>query len=234
MRAAALVFFLIVTVVLSLLSIIASVSDRFYFFLAKIWSRTFLFLFRANVTLIDKRRSARRGGFVYCANHSSYTDIPVLLGTVDDELRLVLRSNLTRIPIWGWALKLSPMISIDRTNPIRSRRTLTRAVEKIRRGKSILLFPEGTRSADGKLGVFKRGAFHIAFQSTVPIVPIAIRGTYDMLPRHQKLPKFSARITVMIGDPITADHTIPDQRMRERDLMQRTHNAIAQMLVENH
>src|SRR6185503_3807800 len=132
--------------------------------------------------------------------------------------------SLTRIPIWGWALLVSPMIIIDRSSPARSKKSLAKAIGKINDGASVLLFPEGTRTPDGHLHDFKRGAFHLAYQSGAKVLPVALIGTYDILPRHKKMPQ-PGHVTIRIGTPLEADTSLPSDREKEMDLMARTEAA---------
>ena len=159
-------------------------------------------LYGIRVTIKGTEHIREGEHYVYVANHSSYTDIPVLLAMVPDNIRLILRQSLTRIPIWGWALLAGPFLIIDRSSATKSQRTLKQAVQTIRSGASVLLFPEGTRTATGELQPFKRGAFHLAFDSGAPIIPVAIIGSYDIMSRHEALPKWGKRAEVRIGEAI--------------------------------
>ncbi len=229
MRIVFLIPFILVTIVLSIVSIPVAILDRSgkgYLFLARVWSKIFLFLFGAKVTVIGTEHLSKDKPYVFCANHSSYTDIPVLLASIPVDVRLILRKSLTRIPIWGWALLASPMIIIDLSNPSKAKRTLEKATQVIRGGASILLFPEGTRTHNGNLQPFKRGAFQMAYKSGVEVVPVILKGTFEFLPRTENLPKRGSQITVTIGKPLDVDTSLTTDRDREADLMRRTEEAI--------
>ncbi len=107
-------------------------AEKRYLWVAKIWSKCSLFFFGIRVTIKGAEHIQRDQNYVYAANHSSYMDIPILLGYVPDNLRLTLRSSLTRIPIWGWALLVRPFLVLDRTNPAKAQRTIGKAIERIR------------------------------------------------------------------------------------------------------
>jgi 1-acyl-sn-glycerol-3-phosphate acyltransferase len=143
---------------------------------------------------------------------------------------LILRHTLTRIPIWGTALLLSPMIIINRSNSSKAKKTLNKAVEIIRNGASILLFPEGTRTHNGEMQPFKRGAFHMAYSSGTKIIPVAIKGSFELQSRTQTLPSSNKDIYVSIGAPLEASPQIENDRSREMDLMQRAENVVMEML----
>jgi 1-acyl-sn-glycerol-3-phosphate acyltransferase len=200
------ILFAISTIVCSILSVPLSLMDRsgrLYLVIGRFWARSFLVLFGIHVTVTGRENIRRGQNYVYLANHSSHVDIPVVMAAIPDQIRIILKKSLTRIPIWGWALKASPFITIDRSNPAAATESLAEAVRKIRAGASILLFPEGTRTSDGKLQPFKRGAFRLAFDSKTPMLPVAITGTYDILSRGSGiLPRFGGRVHVRIGEVI--------------------------------
>jgi 1-acyl-sn-glycerol-3-phosphate acyltransferase len=138
---------------------------------------------------------------IYMANHQSQLDIPALVLAMPARFRIVAKRELLYVPIFGWALWLAGFIFIDRTDRKQAFRSLDRAARKVRRGTSIVLFAEGTRSPDGRLLPFKKGGFVLALQAGAPIVPVSIRGG------HQVLPKGSLRvrpgaIDVVMGEPI--------------------------------
>jgi 1-acyl-sn-glycerol-3-phosphate acyltransferase len=229
MRIVSTILFLVITILMSVISIVFALIDRSgnaYLLLARLWGRLFLMLFGAKLEVSGVENLDTKSNYVFCANHSSYTDIPILFAGLPMYVRLILRRSLTRIPIWGWALLASPMIIIDRSNPTKAKRTLEQAADIIRSGASVLLFPEGTRTHTGEIQPFKRGAFHIAYQSRAEVVPVKITGAFKFLPRTERLPKIGTKLSVRIGKPLKIDDTISSDREREADLMRRTEEAI--------
>ncbi len=99
------------------------------------------------------------------------------------NVNIVFKKELTRVPIWGWALRYGHFIMIDRSNPRDAMASIERAVQSIRSGHSVILFPEGTRTRDGKLQPFKRGAFSLAVKAGVPVVPVTINNTFGIMPK---------------------------------------------------
>ena len=199
------IVFVIVTIVMSVLSIPAAVIDRTgrsYLWLARIWSKIFLLLFGVKLKVIGAENIRKGIPTVYVANHASYADAPAVLAAVPDNVRLMFRDSLTRIPIWGWALRLSPFLLISRTNATKAKASLENATRVIRSGAAVLLFPEGTRTADGEVQSFKRGAFKIAIESGAQVIPVAIIGTFELLPRTETLPNWGRPIEIRIGAPI--------------------------------
>jgi 1-acyl-sn-glycerol-3-phosphate acyltransferase len=228
------ILFLLATIFFSIVSIPAAVIDRSgrsYLWLAKTWSKIFLALYGIRVVTRGTENIQPGKAAVYIANHSSYVDIPVLLASVPDNIRLVLRNTLTRIPIWGWALIFSPFLIIDRSNPSNAKRTLSQAVETIRRGAAVLLFPEGTRTNDGVMHEFKRGAFNMAANAGAIIVPVAVTGTFAVLPRTRKLPDSSHTVYVTIGAPLSANPHLTGRPL-ELELMARSEAALRALLSE--
>lgn len=140
---------------------------------------------------------------VYVANHQSQFDIPALVLTMPADFRIVAKRALLYIPIFGWALWLAGFIFIDRSNRDQAIRSLSRAAGRLRRGTSVVVFAEGTRSADGALLPFKRGGFVLAIQAAVPVVPVTLRGGREVLPKGG-LRIRPGTIDVHFGAPIDA------------------------------
>jgi 1-acyl-sn-glycerol-3-phosphate acyltransferase len=119
---------------------------------------------------------------VFIANHQSMADIWALLAVLPPSSRFVAKRELFRIPIFGWALAAAGFVPIERSKHSGALRSLDVAAERIRQGHSLVLFPEGTRTRDGRLRPFKKGAFHLALRAGVPVVPVAISGSFELLP----------------------------------------------------
>lgn len=140
--------------------------------------------------------------YIYVANHASFFDIPAVIAGIPDQIRIVYKKELERIPLFGWGLKYGKTyISIDRRKGQDAAQSLEEAVSKIRNGASIILFAEGTRTSDGTLQPFKRGPFHLAVRAGVPIVPVTIKGSYRILPRHSWRVR-PGIITLVLDKPI--------------------------------
>jgi 1-acyl-sn-glycerol-3-phosphate acyltransferase len=122
------------------------------------------------------------GPAVYAANHGSVADIPILFGHLPIEFRVIHKRSLYLLPMVGLYLYLGGHIGIDRANPFRARKSLARAVERIRTGVNVVVFPEGTRSPDEAVRPFKRGTFVLAARAGVPVVPISLVGVKRVVP----------------------------------------------------
>jgi 1-acyl-sn-glycerol-3-phosphate acyltransferase len=141
--------------------------------------------------------------YVYMSNHQSHMDIPVLYAALPSPtIRMLAKTELFRIPVWGPALRAAEFIEVDRGDPARARASVDRAAELLRDGVSIYLAPEGTRSRDGRLAPLKKGGFHLALDTGAPIVPVAIRGAIDILPRGTRSLQTGRTVHVHLGEPI--------------------------------
>lgn len=141
--------------------------------------------------------------YVYMSNHQSHIDIPVLYASIPSTtVRMVAKSELFRIPLWGQAMRAGDFIEVDRSDHERAVASINRAAELIDDGVSIWIAPEGTRSPTGAIGPLKKGGFHLAMQTSTPIVPIAIDGTRRILPKGGRFMQSGVRVTVTFGAPI--------------------------------
>jgi 1-acyl-sn-glycerol-3-phosphate acyltransferase len=151
-------------------------------------------------------------------------DIPVIVANVPDQIRIVYKKELNVIPFFGWGLKYGAYIGIDRGRGAEAARSIEIAVERIRRGASVLLYAEGTRTTDGKLQPFKRGAFNLAVRAGIPVVPLIVNGSYSIL-RKRSFNIRPGAVELVFGKPIP----VPEGNGKdaERSLMEQVHDAIA-------
>jgi 1-acyl-sn-glycerol-3-phosphate acyltransferase len=169
--------------------------------LARLWSRLVLLTSRVRwEASADPALDPRRPS-VYAANHQSQFDIPALVLAMPADFRMVAKRSLAHIPIFGWALRLAGFVFIDRSNRESAIQTLDQAAKRLRRGTSIVVFAEGTRSRDGTLLPFKRGGFVMALKAGVPVVPVTIHGGAGILPKGSLWIRPGA-IQVHFGAPI--------------------------------
>jgi 1-acyl-sn-glycerol-3-phosphate acyltransferase len=194
--------------------------------LAQWWSRTICRLSGVRITVHTKVALDPGRSYVFMANHLSTVDIWALYVALPIPVRMIAKKQLAAIPLFGWAMWAGRFIFIDRHNALAARRSIERAGRRIREGASVLLFPEGTRSRDGALGAFKKGGFHLAIDAGAPIVPVALRGTRELMPRGSLLLR-PGQVTVTIGEPIPTEDLAPEDR---NALLERVHATISQML----
>jgi 1-acyl-sn-glycerol-3-phosphate acyltransferase len=144
--------------------------------------------------------------YVYMSNHQSHLDIPMLYASLPSPtIRMLAKKELFQIPLWGRGLREAEFIEVDRTNPTKARRSIEHAKSLVREGVSIYLAPEGTRSRDGRINKLKKGGFHLALDTGTPIVPVAISGTIEILPRGGKVMQTGKTVEVTIGTPIPVE-----------------------------
>jgi 1-acyl-sn-glycerol-3-phosphate acyltransferase len=169
--------------------------------LARFWANSILWVARVKVTVSGAEKLDPNRSYIYMANHQSNADIPLLLGQLPVQFRWLAKAELFKIPIFGRAMRGVGYISIDRSNRKSAFESLERAARTIRNGTSVLIFPEGTRSRDGHILPFKKGGFVLSVDSGVPIVPIIIRGTRDIIPKGHFMIR-PAPVTMQILDPV--------------------------------
>ena len=157
-------------------------SGRAGYWVGRLWGRLVVRSLGIRV-VVEEAGNAPSSAAVFVVNHSSAIDIPLLFGWLPARFRFIYKRSLIKLPFIGWSLPLNGHVSVDRTNPWSARRSLEAADRQLRRGVSVLAFPEGTRSADETLRRFKRGPFVLAIDAHVPVVPISLVGVRRIVGR---------------------------------------------------
>ena len=166
------------------------------------WSRSLVE--RAKVDLEIHGSFPRDRSYIVMSNHQSHFDIPILFCVWPGRLRMVAKIELFKVPIWGKAMRVAGFVPVDRSGTReQSQVALDLAAQAIAGGTSIWIAPEGTRSPDGRLGKFKKGGFRLALETNTPIVPVALDGSIDIIPKKTTLIRKGARVKVTVGAPIT-------------------------------
>jgi 1-acyl-sn-glycerol-3-phosphate acyltransferase len=142
--------------------------------------------------------------YIITPNHQSNSDILALIRVLPIRFRWVVKKELIRIPVFGWALSRTGAIAIDRSDPKQSIQSLQNATDKLKGSWSVLIYPEGTRTSDGNLLPFKKGAFMMAVQTGIPILPVTSNGAFKVL-RKKTIWFRPGHITVTLGNPIATD-----------------------------
>lgn len=169
--------------------------------IANLWAKILLFIFNTKVEIIGKENILRGKPQIFMANHQSDFDILIVLAHIPGQFRWLVKKELFHIPVFGAAMKSAGYIEIDRNNRERAMQSLDQAALRIREGKSIMVFPEGTRSRFGEIKPFKQGTFYLAIKSGVPIVPISIIGSGQIMPKRSLEIK-PGKIKLVIDKPI--------------------------------
>ncbi len=201
--------YIVVMIVPQVIASLISPTGNLPHIMARHWARFTLWCSGCRVVLKGEE-NIPRGPAVYMANHASHFDVFALLGHLNVQFRWTVKKELFRIPLLGLAMRRAGYIRLDRFNHEKAMEGMRRSAETIRSGTSILIFPEGTRSCDGRLTFpFKKGGFHLAKEAGVPIVPITVNGTYGILPKGGAKVR-PGTITIVIGRPIDPrGHDIP-------------------------
>ena len=216
------VFFLIpaisvYTIVLGALSIVSSLFDRrgnLAHGCARTWSRWILKTTGVRVTVEGVARVTPGTTYIFVANHQSHYDTPVIFSSLPLQLRIIAKESLAKFPVLGWHLKRGGHLFVDRQHPDRAG-ILNRWRALVSEGHSLIIFAEGTRSWDGRVARFKAGSFLLAMQAGLPIVPLALIGTRNVMPKG-RLRSEPADVTLVVHEPIDPpaihDPTIHDAK----------------------
>ncbi|HJQ69605.1 MAG TPA: lysophospholipid acyltransferase family protein [Blastocatellia bacterium] len=195
---------------------------------ARAWSLLNAWTIGARLKVSGQERLSPQGCYVYMANHASLIDIPALFACLPYRFHIMAKRELFYVPFLGWHLRAAGHFAIDRSDSRKTARSIRRVVLALREGRSLAVFPEGTRSADGRLKEFKPGAFKIALRARAVIVPVTIRGAHELLPKGSLTPR-PGRVDVIIGEPI---ETAGYSEAHLPELIARTRQAIMKNLLE--
>jgi 1-acyl-sn-glycerol-3-phosphate acyltransferase len=194
----------------SLLASLTETGGRRQHRIAQAWARVCLRIARSPIHITGLDVVHEHPVAVYCCNHLSYMDTPAIFAALPFPFRILARSDLWRLPFIGWHLNRSGQISVSVDNPRASIASLTNGVRALKGGMPLFVFPEGGRSRDGQLQPFMSGPAYMAIRAGVPVIPMALVGTYELLPMHTR--HFSPRpLELRIGAPIPTTGLITRQ-----------------------
>jgi 1-acyl-sn-glycerol-3-phosphate acyltransferase len=186
-------------------------GDWFLLF-ARGWARSVLAVAGISVRALHRERAQRGKSVVVAANHESFCDILVLLAVLPMQVRFLAKRSVFRVPVLGWSIAAAGFVPVDRGDRSRGAATVEAGLRRLAGGRSLVIFPEETRTRDGELLPFKRGAAHLALKSGLPIMPAGIAGTFRILPRDSWEIR-PGPVVVSIGEPIQ----VAGRDVRERD-----------------
>jgi 1-acyl-sn-glycerol-3-phosphate acyltransferase len=197
---------IVVTIIGASLGVIGGIIDPKHrlgiYFGARWWAPTVLWVLGARLKIFYKERVPMNTGQVYLCNHESLIDIPIAAWGAPHLLSFVGKQELKKVPFIGWAMMATDMIFIDRRNKEKAIQSIQEAGEKIRKGKAVILFPDGTRTRNGDVLPFKKGSFHLSIDNELDIIPMAIVGAYEVLPPDTIRVK-PGKVALLFGHPIT-------------------------------
>jgi 1-acyl-sn-glycerol-3-phosphate acyltransferase len=186
---------------------------------ARAWAGVLLAVSRVKVSVEGLEKIKEDGSYVFVSNHMSYMDTPVALYHIPVQFRFLAKRGLFQIPFLGWHLTRAGHIPVPRGDARSAVKTMTRAAQIVRDQQvSLLIFPEGGRSREGELRPFMEGAAYIAIRAGVPLVPIGLRGTREVLPYGSGTIRGGA-VTMRIGDPIPTDQARMHDRLQLTNLL---------------
>lgn len=169
--------------------------------LMKIWTKAVLFIYGIKVNVYGKENIDAGKGKIYISNHASYLDIFLQLAYLPDNVRMIYKKEINKVPLLGWALFCAGFIALDRDRVREAMRSLDKAAKRVKNGLSVVIYPEGTRTIDGKVGEFKRGVFFLADKAKADIIPVTLSGTLELMPMGSSKVK-SGIVNMVIDKPI--------------------------------
>jgi len=172
--------------------------------IARDWARTAINANGSIIKVTGIENVPAKGGVLFVSNHQSNFDIPIIIGFVPRDKGFIAKMELLKVPVFRtWMTNLG-CVFIDRKDARQSLSALSQAADQLKEGHSLVIFPEGTRSSDGKLGRFKPGSLKLGIKANVPIVPVTINGSMNIMPKGTTFIK-SASVEVIISPPLILD-----------------------------
>jgi 1-acyl-sn-glycerol-3-phosphate acyltransferase len=212
----------------ALISSIFDGSGKLQHKIAHAWGNVCLRITGSPVRVMGCKNLCAAPVAVYAANHLSYMDTPVVLGKLPFQFRILARHDLFKLPFIGWYLRRSGQIPVDSTSLRSTLASLNRGVKALESGMPLMIFPEGGRSTDGALQAFLSGPAYMAIRAQVPIVPMALVGTYELMPMHT----YHLRprpLLLIVGEPIS---TVGYTSKMADELTQHLFHSISKMYMQ--
>lgn len=198
--------------IIAILTILVSPFDskgKITHYISKIFSKVILLVSGIKLKVNGLEKIDRDKSYVFVSNHASYFDIPILMQAIPNNARFIYKKSLSKIPIFGWGMYLGQYVPIDRENGREALKALRNAAQKIKKGISIVIFPEGTRTPDGEIKDFKKGVFVLADEAKEDIVPVLIKGSYNIMPKGKfKIQSAEVEVTFFEAVQYTKDKAL--------------------------
>lgn len=192
---------------------------------AMVWAKVFCILSLVKVSVRGRENIDKRTSYVFVANHQGAYDIFSVYGYLGHNFKWMMKKSLRKIMLVGYTCQKCGHIFVDRSSPTAIRRTIETAEKRLRDGMSLVVFPEGARTFTGKMGPFKKGAYQLALEFRLPLVPVTIDGSFDIMPRTRYVPR-PGRIVLTIHKPIAP----PADEADRAEVIEQTRQAIESSL----
>ncbi len=192
---------------------------------AMVWAKVFCILSLVKVSVRGRENIDKRTSYVFVANHQGAYDIFSVYGYLGHNFKWMMKKSLRKIMLVGYTCQKCGHIFVDRSSPTAIRRTIETAEKRLRDGMSLVVFPEGARTFTGKMGPFKKGAYQLALEFHLPLVPVTIDGSFGIMPRTRYVPR-PGRIVLTIHKPIAP----PADEADRAEVIEQTRQAIESSL----
>lgn len=192
--------------------------------LMKVWTNIVLFIYGIKVNVTGTENIDPSKGKIYISNHASYMDIFVQLAKLPDNVRMVYKKEINKVPVLGWAMYCAGFVALDRNKVREAMKSLDKAAQRVKKGLSVVIYPEGTRTQDGKVGEFKKGMFFLADKAKADIIPVSLQGTFDIMPLGSVKVKPGV-VNMVIGKPI--------QYRKDKELLNEIRDTVINNLTYN-
>ena len=201
-------------------------GERFFsYYPGMIWSRIACLISLCPVSIKGRENIQKGKSYIFVSNHQSAYDIFLTFGYIGTPIKWMMKKGLNQIPLVGFACRMAGFVFVNNSSARAAQRSVQEAKERLKHGRSLVIFPEGARSPDGRMGQFKRGAYQIAVEQQLPIIPITLNGPYkvmhigswDIMPH---------RIEMIIHPPVTPHKKEDDNKEALKELVDSTKQTI--------
>jgi 1-acyl-sn-glycerol-3-phosphate acyltransferase len=192
------------------------------FSLTKLWAYTMLAVSFVRTEIKNKEKIIKGQSYIIISNHQSQYDILALVTRLGIQFRWFIKKEILKVPIFGYGLYAARNIYLDRTNTAKAIESINKGMDRLPKGAGVMVFAEGTRSADGRIQEFKKGGFMAAIIRKLPILPVTVNGSRRVLPKGGMVVK-PGKIRVVVGDPIETGNYTADT---VQELMDKTRTVI--------
>jgi len=217
------------TIVLGTCSLTSSLFDstgRFAHWCARTWARLILVTTGVHVEVSGLDRLDADRAYVFVSNHQIIYDIPIIFWSLPYQIRIIAKDSLGNFPFIGWHLRRTGHMLVDRRNPTRALNIFTRASTLMKQGLCLIVFPEGTRSRDGRVAPFKGGSFYLALRTGLPVVPLSVVGSRHVMLKG-RLATYPGHVKLIVHEPIDTGSLVDADPRAAREFAARVRDVIA-------